>query len=403
MKLFRKLLSATLAAAMTLTSVTVVTTSVLAAPSISAGWNETLYAEWADSNPDSPDVQVGYKLSTDSSYTYLSGDDLTYLVRPASTSGYGRVDIPGLKAGRYDISIKASDGTVHERKGIKVYEYDRSGYANWNSTEGIGGYNNDGTPKSNAIVVYVTNENKDTVEVPGYEGRSYDYHSNSANVDYTRTCEGIGNILNNNMKFIQDITITDNHPLIVRLVGKVDVPKNLTPYNTKDVALGGSAGDNGNLAVTKYGRNITIEGIGDDATVDGWGFTFSQTSTCPKDAGKSFEVRNITFKNYTEDALGFQGDDAITCPIERVWVHNNVFYPGYCAKPAEGDKAEGDGSCDFKRGKYYTMSYNHYINCHKTNLLGAGDSDDQFYMTLHHNWYEGVASRQPLGAGGNVI
>ncbi len=402
MKLFRKLLSATLAAAMTLTSVTVVTTSVLAAPSISAGWNETLYAEWADSNPDSPDVQVGYKLSTDSSYTYLSGDDLTYLVRPASTSGYGRVDIPGLKAGRYDISIKASDGTVHERKGIKVYEYDRSGYAHWNSTEGIGGYNNDGTPKSNAIVVYVTNENKDTVEVPGYEGRSYDYHSNSANVDYTRTCEGIGNILNNNMKFIQDITITDNHPLIVRLVGKVDVPKNLTPYNTKDVALGGSAGDNGNLAVTKYGRNITIEGIGDDATVDGWGFTFSQTSTCPKDAGKSFEVRNITFKNYTEDALGFQGDDAITCPIERVWVHNNVFYPGYCAKPAESDKAEGDGSCDFKRGKYYTMSYNHYINCHKTNLLGAGDSDDQFYMTLHHNWYEGVASRQPLGAGGNV-
>lgn len=56
MKLFRKLLSATLAAAMTLTSVTVVTTSVSAAPSISAGWNETLYAEWADSNPDSPDV-----------------------------------------------------------------------------------------------------------------------------------------------------------------------------------------------------------------------------------------------------------------------------------------------------------------------------------------------------------
>ena len=402
MKLFRKLLSATLAAAMTLTSVTVVTTSVSAAPSISAGWNETLYAEWADSNPDSPDVQVGYKLSTDSSYTYLSGDDLTYLVRPASTSGYGRVDIPGLKAGRYDISIKASDGTVHERKGIKVYEYDRSGYAHWNSTEGIGGYNNDGTPKSNAIVVYVTNENKDTVEVPGYEGRSYDYHSNSANVDYTRTCEGIGNILNNNMKFIQDITITDNHPLIVRLVGKVDVPKNLTPYNTKDVALGGSVGDNGNLAATKYGRNITIEGIGDDATVDGWGFTFSQTSTCPKDAGKSFEVRNITFKNYTEDALGFQGDDAITCPIERIWVHNNVFYPGYCAKPAESDKAEGDGSCDFKRGKYYTMSYNHYIKCHKTNLIGASASDDQYYITLHHNWYEQVGSRQPLAAGGNI-
>ncbi len=402
MKFFKKLLSAALSTTMIFSSVAVSTVPVSAAPSISAGWNETLYAEWADSNPDSEAVKIGYKLSSETEYTYLTGNDLTYLVRPSSTSGYGRVDIPGLKAGRYDIYIKASDGTEHTRKGIKVYEYDRSGYAHFNYNEGIGGYNNDGTPKDNAIIVYVTDENKDTVEVPGYEGRKYDYHSNSFNVDYTRTCEGVGNILNNNMKFIQDVTITDNHPLIIRFIGKVNVPKNLTPYNTKDAALGGSKGDNGNLAITKYARNITIEGIGDDATIDGWGFTFSQTSTCPVESGKSFEVRNLTFKNYTEDGLGFQGDDPITCPIERVWVHNNVFYPGYCANPAESDKAEGDGSCDFKRGQYYTMAYNHYIDCHKTNLLGAGDSNDQFYMTLHHNWYQNVASRQPLAAGGNV-
>lgn len=402
MKLFKKLLSATLATTMLFSSFVISTTSVSAAPSISAGWNESLYAEWADSNPDSTDVKVGYKLSTDSQYTYLSGDDYTYLIRPSSTSGFGRVDIPGLTAGRYDIEITASDGTVHTRTGIKVYDYDRSGYAHFNYSEGIGGYNNDGTVKDNAIVIYVTDENKDSVVIPGYESKVYDYLSSSTGATWTRTCEGVGNILNNNMKFIQDVTITNNHPLIFRFIGKVNVPKNLTPYNTKDVALGGSKGDNGNLAVTKYGRNITIEGIGDDATIDGWGFTFSQTSTCPKEAGKSFEVRNLTFKNYTEDGLGFQGDDAVTCPIERVWVHNNVFYPGYCANPAESDKAEGDGSCDFKRGQYYTMSYNHYIDCHKTNLLGAGDSDDQFYMTLHHNWYQNVASRQPLAAGGNV-
>ncbi|MDO4302106.1 MAG: dockerin type I domain-containing protein [Clostridia bacterium] len=401
MKFFKKLLSATLATSMIFAGFTVNTSIVSAAPSISAGWNETLYAEWADANPDSQAVKVGYKLSSDSSYTYLEGDDLTYLVRPASSSGYGRVDIPGLKAGRYDISITASDGTVHERKGIKVYEYDRSGYAHWNYSEGIGGYNNDGTPKDNAIIVYVTDENKDTVEVPGYEGTTWSY-SPSKGSPYTRTSEGIGNILNNNMKFIQQVTITDNHPLIIRLIGKVNVPKNLTPYGVKDPILGGGPDDNGNLAITKYGRNITIEGIGDDATVDGWGFTFSQTSTCPAEAGKSFEVRNITFKNYAEDALGFQGDNGVTCPIERVWVHNNTFYPGYCANPTESDKSEGDGSCDFKRGQYYTMSYNHYINCHKTNLVGSGTSDDQFYMTLHHNWYENVGSRQPLAANGNL-
>lgn len=401
MKFFKKLLSAALSTTMIFSSVAVSTVPVSAAPSISAGWNETLYAEWADSNPDSEAVKIGYKLSSETEYTYLTGNDLTYLVRPSSTSGYGRVDIPGLKAGRYDIYIKASDGTEHTRKGIKVYEYDRSGYAHFNYNEGIGGYNNDGTPKDNAIIVYVTDENKDTVVIPGYENKVYNY-TPSTGSPYSRTTEGIGNILNNNMKFIQEVTITDNHPLIIRFVGKVNVPKNLTPYNVKDPVLGGSKGDNGNLAITKYARNITIEGIGDAATIDGWGFTFSQTSTCPAESGKSFEVRNLTFKNYTEDALGFQGDDPITCPIERVWVHNNVFYPGYCANPAESDKAEGDGSCDFKRGQYYTMSYNHYIDCHKTNLLGAGDSNDQFNITLHHNWYQNVASRQPLGAGGNV-
>lgn len=403
MKLFKRILSASLALVMSFSCVAFSTTFVSAAPSVSAGWNESLYAEWVDPNPDSPDVQVGYKLSTDDQYTYLTGNDLTYLVRQASTSGYGRVDIPGLKSGRYDIYIKASDGTEHTRTGIKVYEYDRSGYAHFNYTEGIGGYNNDGTLKDNAIVVYVTDENKDTFEVPGYEGHApISYHSNSTGADWTRTTEGIGNLLNNNMKFIQEITITDNHPLVIRFIGKVNVPKNLTPYNIKDNALGGSKGDNGNLAICKYGRNITLEGIGEDAVIEGWGFTFAQTSTCPAEAGKSFEVRNLTFNKYSEDGLGFQGDDGITCPIERVWVHNNTFYPGYCANPAESDKGEGDGSCDFKRGQYYTMSYNHYINCHKTNLVGSGTSDDQFYISLHHNYYQNVGSRQPLAANGNM-
>ncbi len=404
MKHFRRLLASALASVMVMSSVMIAnTTTVLAAPSIASGWYETLYAEWADTNPDSEAVKVGYKLSSDSAYTYLQGDDLTYLVRPASTAGYGRVDIPGLKEGRYDIEITASDGSVHTKKGIKVYAYDRSGYAHFNNTEGVGAYNDDGTLKSNAIVVYVTDENKDTVEIPGYEGHApVAYASSTTGATWTRDTAGIGNILNNNHKFVYEVVGTDAHPLVFRFIGKVTVPKNLTPYDAKTLELGGSAGDNGNLAITKYGKNITIEGIGDDATIEGWGFTFSQTSTCPTDAGKNFEVRNLTFDKYSEDALGFQGDDGIDVPIERVWVHNNVFYPGYCANPAESDKAEGDGSCDFKRGKYYTMAYNKYVDCHKTNLVGSGTSDDQFYISLHHNWYQNVGSRQPLAANGNM-
>lgn len=406
-KCLKKAISGILTASMLFSSVVFVPTSASVAVAATTGafstvggWNETLYAEWADQNPDDTAVKVGYKLSSDVNYTYLSGNDYTYLVRPLNAS-LGRVDIPGLKAGTYDLEVTSSDGTVYTKTGIEVTANDRSGYAHWKYSEGVGAYNNDGTPKDNAIIVYVTNENKDTVEVPGYEGKTWSYTPSSSS-PYTRDGVGVGNILNNNMKLVQEITITDNHPIIFRFIGKVNAPKNLTPYNTKDPILGGAKGDNGNLAITKYARNITIEGIGSDATIDGWGFTFSQSGTCPTEAGKSFEVRNLTFKNYPEDALGFQGDDEIASPIERVWVHNNVFYPGYCANPAESDKKEGDGSCDFKRGQFYTMSYNHYIGCHKTNLLGAGASDNQYYMTLHHNWYEKVGSRQPLMAGGNV-
>ncbi len=404
MKFFRKALSAILAASLLLGSISVDTIMVSAAtPSRAGGWYESIYAEWKDADPDNATVE--YKLSTDSAYTALKGNDAEYLIREAASKGYGRVDIPGLKEGTYDLRITASDKNVYERKNISVIAFDRSGYAHWTPAgpetyNDIGGYNNDGTPKSNAIVVYVTDENKDTVAIPGYEDHPDISYKNKDGATWTRGTKGIGNILNNNYTFIKEVT--DAHPLIIRFIGKVTLPKNLTPYNMKDVALGGSKGDNGNLAITKYGKNITLEGIGDDAEINGWGFTFSQTSTCPADSGKNFEVRNLTFRNYTEDALGFQGDDAISYPIERIWVHNNVFYPGYCANPTEGDKSEGDGSCDFKRGQYYTMSYNHYIKCHKTNLLGAGDGDDQFFMTLHHNWYQNVGARQPLGAGGNV-
>ncbi len=403
MRSFKKMLAFAVAFIMTLSCITAVNVSVVsAAPSISGGWYETLYAEWKDSDPDSATVE--YKLHSDTAYTKLSGDDAAYLIRPASSSGYGRVDIPGLKAGRYDIKITASDNSVHTRDNIEVYAYDRSGYAHWNRStserayDGVGAYKDDGTLKDNAIVIYVTDENKDTVTIPGYPGDTVWSYTPSKDPAYTRTSEGIGNILNNNYKFIDEVTKT--HPLVIRLIGKVNAPKNLTPYNVKDPALGGAKGDNGNLAVMKWGRNVTLEGIGEDAEMNGWGFTVSKTNTHPADSGQSVEVRNITLRNYTEDGLGFQGEgDAFA---ERIWVHNNTFYPGYCANPAESDKGEGDGSCDFKRGRYYTMSYNRFIDCHKTNLLGSGGSDDQWFMTAHHNWYQNVASRQPLAANGNV-
>ena len=179
-KCFKKAVSGILATAMLFSSMAFTSVSAYAAGfSAAGGWNESLYAEWQDADPDNAAVQVGYKLSTDTDYTYLAGDDLTYLVRRASASGFGRVDIPGLKAGRYDLIVKASNGAEYTRNGIKVYENDRSGYAHWNRSSsetayaGVGAYKDDGTPKDNAIIIYVTDENKDTVTVPGYEDKVY--------------------------------------------------------------------------------------------------------------------------------------------------------------------------------------------------------------------------------------
>ncbi|MDE7083770.1 MAG: hypothetical protein K2O81_00845, partial [Clostridia bacterium] len=84
------------------------------------------------------------------------------------------------------------------------------------------------------------------------------------------------------------------------------------------------------------------------------------------------------------------------------WIHNNTFLPGRCDSPAESDKKEGDGSCDFKRGMYFTCSYNYFEYCHKTNLVGSSDSSLQYNMTYHHNiWYQ-CGSRIPLTRQANV-
>ena len=150
--------------------------------------------------------------------------------------------------------------------------------------------------------------------------------------------------------------------------------------------------------------NVTLEGIGNDATIEGWGFHFicsDKTNTY----GKSFEVRNLTFDKYAEDAVGMEGDQSdgkITSSVERCWVHNNTFLPGYCANPAESDKKEGDGSCDFKRGQYFTMSYNYYEYCHKTNLVGSSDDSLQFNISFHHNTWYNCGSRIPLLRQANI-
>lgn len=390
MKLFSRVVSAVLATVMVFSGLTI--TSVFAADTLSCGgWFESAYATWNDSNPKG--ATVAYKLASSADYTTVDSE----LIRAYGNTA--RVDIPGLKGNTdYNLKITSSDGNVIE-KTVKTQAFRRDGFAHFNYTDGVGAYNDDGTLKSNAIVLYVTDENKDTVSVTSKDGT---------------TVTGIGNILNsvgaqgaskgtyNTNNYILRKLSMDGTPLDVRFIGKVTSPEGLTEYDS--VNNGGTEGDNGHMARMKDASNVTIEGVGYDATIDGWGFHF-MCSSAYSQYGYGFEARNLNFQNYPEDALGMEGiqtGSQITAPVRRCWIHHNSFEAGYCANPAESDKKEGDGSCDFKRGEYYTMEYCTYRNCHKTNLVGSSDSSMQFHLTMANNHYIDCQARGPLARQADV-
>ena len=358
------------------------------------GWNETIYASLSGVT-DSQITGVSYSGTVSGS---LKGADLEYLVRDAD--GGVRIDIPGVPAGTYTLTVTTTSGTL-TKSGITVEAQDRSGYAHFGTDTGVGAYNNDGTLKKNAIVLYVTNENKNTVTVTSRDGT---------------TVTGIGNILNSvgqednskgkantNQDILRKLA-ADGTPLVVRIIGNVTAPEGLTAYNSVD--YGGSVGDNGYMARMSGGKDITVEGIGTGAGLDGWGLHFiCQSNDYLLGWGRSFEVRNLTFRNVPEDCVGMEGQQdgsTLHAPVERCWIHHCAFYGPKIANPAESDKDGGDGACDFKRGQYFTNSYCYYEGYHKTNLVGSSDSNMQYHMTYHHNYWKNCESRGPLARQANI-
>lgn len=317
------------------------------AVTLCGGWFETAYAEW-DSSKIGGNVTVSYKESSASSYTSVDSQ----LIRG------NRVDIPGLKGDTsYDVKISGSSGTVECT--VTTMTYDRSGYAHWNQSEGVGAYNNDGTPKSGATILYVTNENKDTIT---YGGKT-----------------GLYNILYS----------AKPQNLIIRIIGDVEVPSGAK-------ANDGSSNDGSNMLYLQYGSNITIEGIGYDAHLVRWGFEIKRSS--------NIEVRNLYFYQYPDDAIGMTGDSENM--TEHVWIHNNSFGVGLNEYAGNGtvddDKAEGDGTTDIKWSNYVTVSYNYYNGCHKTSLIGGGPTQYQDWITYHHNWFDGTSSRNPRARNAHI-
>ena len=301
----------------------------------SGAWFETAYAQWSKYNGASS-YNVYYKLSSSNTYTKVDAE----LVRGT------RVDIPGLKGNtNYTIKIVpvVSNKEVTSAAAsftVTPAAHDRSGYAFFNGKT-TGGYNADGSVPSNANIIYVTEQTKDTVKLNGYTG--------------------IANILS------EAARKNDTTPLIVRFIGSVSVPKGATAYPD-------------NMLKIKAATNVTLEGIGPDANIAAWGLWFQKCS--------NIEIRNLDFYWYPEDAIGFEADSS------RVWIHNNNIRIGHQDNPRESDKAHGDGGTDFKYTDYVTVSYNHYQGAKKTSLCGLKENKT-YRLTFHHNYFDQTGSRTP--------
>ena len=120
-----------------------------------AGVNEAAYAEWgAVTNA------AGYNV-------YVDGTQIDSMLIRQYPDRF-RADAVGLKAGSHTLKIVPvisgkEDTSKAAEKSVTVTAHDRSGFGWAGGGTSSGAYNEDGTLKSNATVVYVTNDNKDSV------------------------------------------------------------------------------------------------------------------------------------------------------------------------------------------------------------------------------------------------
>ena len=392
-----------------------------------AGYTEGAYVEFDKiSSITNNSYKVYYKGANNTDFVEINSE----LIRVGNSSV--RADIVGLEEGNYTIKVSANNESVERT--ITVSKDDRSGYAHFNNSTGVGAYNNNGTLKANAVVVYVTDSTKNTVKATiknkEYTGIS-DIITHATNENIPVDIRIIGTIgaatwqkntpsvskyseattstvkgINGNYLKLQDYdeyAIIDTYgfnSLDESQYSKLNGLTNKIKYDSSKKEFDSYY----NMLDVKGAKNVTVEGIGTDAGLFQWGFTWK--SDC-----KSIEVKNLTFDDYTEDACSFEGsgsDSSLNSlsafTSTNYWIHNNTFEKGvnYWDVCSEQDKHDGDGATDFKRCAYVTVSYNHYINNHKTGLVGGGDSQMSAALTFHHNFYDQCQSRLPFARQANM-
>ena len=320
------------------------------------GWLEAAYVKFALFE-GAQTYNVYIKGGQYSDYTKVDGQ----LVRNYGT--YGRVDVVGLRAaGDYSIKIVPMDesqnelsAAANEATAISVKAYSREGFAFMNGYE-PGAYKSDGTLKSGAKVFYVTKNTAKTISTTVV----------TSSKGATTECTGIQAIIDAYQKGY------DTTPIAFRFIGLVtkdDLDK--ISSSEEGIQLKGKNADSE--------LNITIEGIGDDATIRGFGFLVRNS--------KSVEFRNLAIMRCMDDGISLDTDNS------NIWVHHmDMFY----GKHGSGDHDKGDGQVDVKSdSKYVTVSYCHYWDTGKTNMFGMKSESGPNYISYDHNWFDHSDSRHP--------
>ena len=315
------------------------------------GWFETAYVEWStDWGADGYRVYV--KRDTQLAWERL--DDS--LIRRYES--YFRADAVGLAAGEYVLKVVPIENGLEINSGalltptITVTSHDRSGYGfDKGSPLGTasGAYNDDGTLRTDAQVIYVTR-------------------------DTAKTCQAtVGGTVYTGFQTILDAKqkTASKEPLAFRIIGLVTISDlDHTSSSSEGLQIKGKS---------SYSEmNVTIEGIGEDGTVSGFGFLIRNCS--------GVEIRNLGIMNFIDDGV------SVDTANSNLWIHNCDFF--YGNPGSDADQAKGDGSLDTKKSQYITYSYNHFFDAGKVHLVGNGD-DTVNYLTFHHNWYDHSDSRHP--------
>ena len=310
-------------------------------------WLESAYLKWVP-------------FEGASSYNvYVDGKKIdAQLIRQYAS--YIRADVLGLKAGSYSVKVVPVDAAGKEMAGantvsnLVVKNYNREGFAHFN-LEGIGAYNNDGTLKSNAKVLYITASTAKTVSTEVITGAN----------NKKETVKGLQAIIDAYQKGY------DTTPIAFRIIGKVSLAD-----------LDGISSSAEGLQIkgkTGYSTmNMTFEGVGDDATIYGFGFLVR--------SAKSVEFRNFAIMRCLDDAMSLDTENS------NIWIHHLDLF--YGRKGSAADQAKGDGTVDIKgNSKYVTVAYNHFWDNGKSSMCGMKSETGENWISYHHNWFDHSDSR----------